>query len=75
MKVHLRGIIQTQDEGHRHVHVVVTEDGPFVSQKHEVGIDIDVNRGRIITFLSGLYGVPPGEIDWPEHISAVTSES
>lgn len=73
MSVELRGIVQFYDNGHRHVQVVVKDKAEVQDVVHEVGIDIEVNRGRIITFLSGLYGIPPGEIVWPAHIQAINA--
>lgn len=70
MRIELRGIVQFADLGKRYVDVVVIEGNPHKYKKHRVGVDIKVNRGTIINFLSGTYGVPPGEIDWPEHIVA-----
>ncbi len=66
--IELRGIIQAGNNGHTEVFVVVTEHVPDKYKRHRLGIDIKVNRGRILTFLGGLYGVPPGAIVWPAHI-------
>lgn len=68
MKIELCGIIQYADEGHRHVEVVVKEGRPDKYKRHRLGVDIKVNRGRIITFLGNFYDVPPGKIVWPAHI-------
>ena len=66
--IELRGIIRVQDSGHENVDLVVTEGVSAIYVKHRLGVDIKVNRGRIITFLGNLYGVPPGDIVWPSHI-------
>lgn len=66
--IELRGIIQAEKDGHTEAFVVVTEHRPDKYKRHEMGIDIKLNRGRIITFLADLYGVPPGQIGWPDHI-------
>ena len=66
--IELRGIIQVKNDGHTEVFVVVTEHSSDKYKRHRLGIDIKVNRGRILTFLGGLYGVPPGAIVWPGHI-------
>lgn len=68
MNISLCGVVQHYDNGHKHVEVVVNEDSHVQHVVHEVGIDIKVNRGTILTFLAGLYGVPPGQIVWPDHI-------
>ena len=66
--IELRGVIISRDNGHELVDLVVTENAPDKYKRHRLGIDIKVNRGRILTFLGGLYGVPPGAIVWPGHI-------
>lgn len=68
MVIELRGIMQKNDQGHKYVDVLVTVDSPDRYMRHRVGVDIDLNKGRIRRFLSDLYGVPPGHIVWPEHI-------
>lgn len=68
MKIEVKGVIETIDSGINSVAVVVCEGVPYVYKTHQVGVDIVVNRGRIITFLSALYEIPPGKIGWPEHI-------
>jgi len=68
MLIELKGIVQYYDQGHKYVDVVVTEDQDVKREKHRVGVDIDVSHGKIITFLSELYGVTPGDIVWPGHI-------
>lgn len=66
--IELRGIIQYCANGHRLVDLVVTEGRPDKYKRHRMGVDIKLNRGKIITFLGELYNVPPGEIVWPDHI-------
>jgi len=68
MLIELKGIVQCYDLGHKYVEVVVFEDQDVKSRRHLVGVDIEVSHGKIITFLSELYGVPPGDIVWPGHI-------
>ena len=68
MRIELRGIVRYRDLGHEHVAVVVIEDRPDNYAQHRLGVDIKVNRGTIIKFLADLYGIPRGEIVWPEHI-------
>lgn len=68
MKIELRGIIQHHDGGHKYVDVVVTEGNPHIYVTHRVGVDIVVNRGKILAFLAGHYGIKPGDIVWPAHI-------
>lgn len=68
MSVELKGIIQYSDQGHKNVQVVVKGDSHVQHVVHTVGVDITVNRGKILTFLAGLYSIPPGEIVWPDHI-------
>lgn len=68
MRIELRGIIQSKDEGHTNVDLIVTEGRADKYKRHRLGVDIKSNRGNIITFLAGFYGVPPGEIVWPDHI-------
>lgn len=68
MVIELRGIMKKSDKEHHYVDVLVTVDRPDIYRRHRVGVDIDFNRGRIRRFLSELYGVPPGQIVWPEHI-------
>lgn len=66
--IELKGIVQRYDLGHKYVEVVIIEDNPDIYKRHRMGVDIKVNRGKILTFLAGLYSIPPGEIVWPEHI-------
>lgn len=66
--IELRGIIQAANNGHTEVHLVVTEHRPDKYKRHFMGVDIKLNRGKVIVFLGAMYGVPPGEIVWPDHI-------
>jgi len=66
--IELKGIVQYSDLGHRHVDLVVSVDGSERQERLSMGVDIDVNRGNVLTFLSAKYGVPPGDIVWPGHI-------
>lgn len=68
----LRGIIKSKNNGHELVELVVTENRPDKYAKHRMGVDVKINRGKIITFLGEIYGVPPGEIVWPSHIELKT---
>lgn len=66
--IELKGIIVFYAQGHKHVDVVVAEDPYGRHQRHRLGVDIEINRGRILTFLGAIYDVPPGDIIWPAHI-------
>jgi len=66
--IELKGVIQYYDQGHKLVDVVVSEAKESPHRRHRVGVDIKVNRGKIITFLAGIYGIDPGGIVWPDHI-------
>lgn len=66
--IELRGIIQSKKKGHTETSLVVTENRPDKYKRHFMGVDIKLNRGKIITFLGAMYGVKPGEIAWPDHI-------
>lgn len=68
MLVALHGIVTFYDNGHEYVDLVVTEDNEVQAIKVRMGVDIELNRGKILTFLSALYGIKPGEIVWPVHI-------
>lgn len=68
MQVEIRGIIQFENHGHKYVDVMVVEDRPDNYVTHHVGVDIEVNRGKILKFLASMYGVRPGDIAWPAHI-------
>jgi len=70
--IELRGIIEAADNGHTVVELVVTENRSDKYKRHRMGVDIKLNRGKIITFLAFVYGVPPGEISWPGHIELKT---
>jgi len=70
MQIELRGIVQRYEAGHKHVEVVVDEGAPGANVKHVVGVDVKVNRGMILRFLSDMYGISAGEIGWPPHITA-----
>lgn len=67
--IELRGIIRAQVNGHTRAELVVTEHRPDKYKRHFMGVDIKLNRGRIITFLGQAYGIEPSAIVWPEHIS------
>lgn len=69
MRIELRGIIVHCAGGHKYVDLVVTEDRPDKYRKHRMGVDIKLNRGKIQTFLGGVYSMPPGDIVWPGHIT------
>lgn len=66
--VEIKGIIQYYEQGEKYVDVIVSEGKDVPNSRHRVGVDIKVNRGKIITFLVGIYGISPGEIAWPAHI-------
>ncbi len=66
--IELRGIVRTYEDGHTNTAVVVTVDSSAKYKRHLMGVDIKINRGKIITFLADLYDVPPGDIVWPDHI-------
>jgi len=68
MQIELRGVVKFQDAGHEHTDLVVTEGRPDRYKTHHMGVDVEANRGKIITFLGELYDVPPGDIVWPDHI-------
>lgn len=68
MKIELRGVIRSQDNGHENTDLVVTEDRADNYKTHHMGVDVKPNRGKIITFLGDVYGIPPGDIVWPAHI-------
>lgn len=70
--IELRGIIRSQDKGHELVDLVVTENRPDKYKRHRMGVDIELSRGKIITFLAGIYGIDPGGIVWPDHIRIKT---
>lgn len=75
MSIELHGVIRHFDQGHEYVNVVVTEGPPFILKTHQVGVDVKVNRGIILTFLASVYGVPPGQIVWPDHIILEMNET
>jgi len=66
--IELKGVIIFRHLDHSHASVVVSIDGKPKHERHEMGIDIEVNKGRIQTYLADLYGVKPGDIVWPGHI-------
>lgn len=66
--IELKGIIVFSDAGHKHVDVVVCVDNAASHERHRFGVDVEPNRGRIITFLAEHYGIKPGEIVWLAHI-------
>lgn len=68
MKITLKGIIQYHAGGHNHVQVLVQKDDDVPDVLHEVGVDVKVNRGMILTFLTEMYNVKPGDIIWPRNI-------
>lgn len=72
--IELRGIIQAGKDGHTEVSLLVTEHRPDKYKRHFMGVDIKLNRGKIITFLGDVYGVSPGDILWPDHIELKGSE-
>lgn len=68
MRIELRGIIQSKDEGHTNVDLIVNVGRADKYKRHRLGVDIEPDRDKIITFLAGIYEVPPGDIVWPDHI-------
>lgn len=75
MSIVLHGVIRHFDQGHEHVDVVVTEGAPYILKTHQVGVDVKVNRGIILTFLAERYGISPGDIVWPDHIILEMNET
>ncbi len=74
MRIELRGVIQSLNYKKRRVDLLVTVDRPDNYVKHHMGVDVKVNRGTILKFLSEVYGIPPGQIVWPPHISVKESD-
>ncbi len=68
MRIELRGIIRKHEAGKEFVTLFVTEQKPYRYKILEMGVDIKVNRGTILTFLANEYDISPGEIVWPDHI-------
>ncbi len=68
--IELKGIVQYSHLAHRHVDVVVSVDGSERQERLRMGVDITVNRGKVLTFLSAAFGVAAGDIVWPVHIKA-----
>jgi len=68
MLIELKGIVQYYDQGHKYVDVVVSIDGSAKHERHEMGVDIGINKGKIINFIADTYDVRPGDIAWPDHI-------
>lgn len=66
--IELRGIIVFQDNGVEQVDLVVTGTKAAGIERVIMGVDLKINRGMILQFLSGHYGIPAGEIVWPDHI-------
>lgn len=68
MAIELRGIIQFKSGGHTKVDLLVTNGASDNYERSLLGVDVKVNRGTILKFLSEKYGVPAGDIVWPAHI-------
>ncbi len=68
--IEVKGIVKYERHGHNHVDVIVAEDPHSPHFTHHIGVDIDVSRGKILTFLSSMYGIKPAEIVWPAYIKA-----
>jgi hypothetical protein len=66
--IELRGIIQYYDKGHKYVDIVVRREHSDIYETHRVGIDIPVNKGRILSELTKLETDRPAKITWPHHI-------
>ena len=72
--IEIRGIIQYYDDGHKHVKIVVRREHSDIYETHDVGLDIPVNRGRILSELARLETAGPAQLIWPHHIEAVDIE-
>lgn len=70
MRIELKGIVWYWKDGHELVDLVVAEGDSLTYRKHRVSSDQQVNRGKIVGFLTEMYGVKPGDIIWPSHIEA-----
>lgn len=68
MKVRICGIIKYRDGGHFYVDLIVQSDRQQGNKRHQFGVDVEPNRGKIITYLSEEYGCLPSEVGWPVHI-------
>lgn len=66
--IEVRGVIDFEDNGHIVTDIVVTEHRPDKYRNHRMGVDVKPTKGKIQVFLGGVYGIPPGDIVWPEHI-------
>lgn len=69
MAIRICGIIESYDEGNRNVALVVKDSTDISAVKHNLGVDFKINRVTILKFLADFYGLPPGQIEWPKHIS------
>lgn len=67
--VQLRGVEVNRDGGDIIVTAIVKTDDKVEYQRHELYRNQPVNRGRIITEIGSVYGIPPGSVVWPKHIS------
>jgi len=72
--IEIRGIIQYYDGGHKHVQIVIRREHSDIYETHEVGLDIPVNRGRILSELASLETAEPAQLIWPHHIKAEDME-
>ena len=70
--IEVKGIVKYERDGHNHVDVLVAEDPNSGYVTHQVGVDIEVSYSMILTFLSAMYDVLPGDIVWPDHIQTET---
>lgn len=66
--VELRGVEVSRDIGDKIVTAIVKTDDKVSYTRHELYRNQPVNRGRIITAIGAIYGIPPGSIVWPKHI-------
>jgi len=72
--VELRGIIQYYDDGQKHVKLVIRREHSDIYETHELGLDISVNKGRILAELARLETAGPVRLIWPHHIKAEDME-
>lgn len=68
VSIELRGIEVTRTVGDVVVSAIVRTEYPDIYEKNELFRNEVVNRGRILTALSEVYGIHPGQIVWPRHI-------
>jgi len=70
----IRGIEISRDGGDKFVKVVIQKDFADRYKVIRKKANVHINKGLVINYAAGHFGIPPGKIAWPHHIDVIDIE-